>query len=168
MKSIKKVLQALSLKQLLVAFFIGVMVLTSTACSNADVATTTTKPLETNPSIEGNPSTVGQDMYPYEDTRMDTSAADAKTTRAIQKNERLRNKNESVGEAVQEALPNKSVGEQAKDVGRSTEQAVETAGDKTQQAAENTAKNTRRGLKNLKENTENAIEQAGDALDQAT
>lgn len=158
MKSITEFLQTRFLKPLLIVFIAGVLVFSNVACSQNGAG----------PTVGDNPGTTGQDMYPYEDNRMDTSAADAKAKRVIKQNERLREDIDSPGEYVDANTPDKSLGEQAEEAGRSAKQAAKNAGESTKQAAKNAVENTEKGLENVKKNTQKALDQAEDAVDQAT
>lgn len=184
MKTIKQFFQTISLKQLLIVFFAGVLVLVNTACST----TKASMPANSNPSDAS--STSEQSVYPNEDTKQDTSAADAKAEQLVQEAEQRLKQVQSPEDYVEEVTPNKSLEQQAKDIGESVKQAAENAKESTQKAAENVkeltkqmvenvkesteeatknaAENTQQGLENLKGSAENLVDQAADAINQVT
>ncbi len=161
MKTLKQFFKTMSLRQLVVVFLAGVLMLVSTACNSNTRAAV--------PVGEGyNPDTPGQAMYPHKDTKRDTSAADAKADRLIRQAEKRQQKIQGPGDYLEEVEPGKTVKEQAENVGKSAQRAAENLGKSTQRAAENAAESTQNGLNNVKEGVSKAADQATDAVDRAT
>ncbi|MGB3516515.1 MAG: hypothetical protein WBA43_08665 [Elainellaceae cyanobacterium] len=158
MQTIQRLFRAFSLRQFLAVTLTGMLVLTSVACNAPQAAA----------PAEPNPSTTGQDMYPHQDTTRDTSAADAKAERMVRQAEQRIQTGKSPKDLVDEVTPDKSLEQQAKDVGQSAKQAAENVGKSTQRAAENAAENTQSGLKTLKESAEDVADRAANAVDSAT
>lgn len=158
MRFLKQFLQRIPVRQLLVVFCAGALLMLSTACGSPQAGAPQTP----------NPSTSGQGMYPHADTERDTTAADAKTDRAVKQAEQRRQKIQSPKDYFNEVEPAKAVKEQAQDVGQSAKRAADEVGDSAEQAAKNAARNTQQSLKNLKQNTQQAAENAAEAVDQAT
>ena len=165
MQTLKQFFKTISIRQLVVVFLTGVFMLVTTACSNnARTAV---------PTGEGDsPNTPGQAMYPHEDTKRDTSAADAKADRLIRQAEQRQNKIQGPGDYIDEVEPGKTVREQAENVGKSAQQAAENVGRSAEQAAENVGKSTQRAAENAAESAQAGIEDVkegvSEAADQAT
>ncbi|MEA5448767.1 hypothetical protein VB780_09330 [Leptolyngbya sp. CCNP1308] len=130
MQTLKRIFNPSAWRQWMVVFLAGLVVLTTTACG----ATQAAVPVDNNSATAVSPKSEG--MYPHKDTDMDTRAADAKADRMIRQAEQRIEQNS-----------NKSLGQQAEEVGQSAKRAAENIGQSTQQAADNAAENAR-GLVN--------------------
>lgn len=149
MKLLRKITANFNFRQALSVVFAGFLLFTTVACSSGGPAQTS------NPSVGGN------DMYPYEDTRRDTTAADAKAQRTIQEAEQRREKVlNPQKDYLEETKPAKQIKKQAKEAADTAQKAAADVGDSAQKATDNAARNTQQGIKNLKENTQEAIEEA--------
>lgn len=160
MKKLKEFFANLSFRQVAMVILAGVLMLTTAACSGSKAAT----PGTSNPSIGGG------DMYPHADTERDTTAADAKARREIRQAEKRREKvlNPNEDYMGEETKPGKQVKQQTQEAVEAAQQTADEVGNSAQQATNNAARNTQQGLKNLKDNTQEAVDQAADAVDQAT
>jgi len=147
----QKISQKISWSKILAIFLAGIVALSGTAC-------TTSRAMS--PSDSVNLDRSDQGMYPHKDTERDTSEADAKAERLIRNARQQQSRN-----FVDNVTPDKSVGEQVKDVGQSAKQAAEDIGESTKEAAQGTVEGTQRGVRNLKENAQDAVDQATDAID---
>jgi hypothetical protein len=152
MQTLKQIVNLRALRQIIVVFLAGILVLVSTACSPTRAAT------PVNNSSNYNPDPAGQAMYPHKDTMRDTSAADAKANKVIRQTEQRLKKVQSPKDYLNEVTPDQSPQQQVKDLGRSAQQAVENTGDSIQRAAKNAAENTQNSFGNLKENTQKAVD----------
>lgn len=148
MKTLKAFFQKITVRRLVAVCLAGMLMLASTACGNTRSAATPPKP---------NPSTTGQGMYPHADTTRDTTAADAKASRAIKQADDRRQRVQTGDDYLETVQPGKKLQRKAGEVG-----------DSAQEAAKNTVDSTERGLKNLRDNTQKAVERAADSVDQAT
>ncbi|NJL44873.1 MAG: hypothetical protein HC922_02215 [Leptolyngbyaceae cyanobacterium SM2_3_12] len=159
------------LRSLLGLFLAGALLFFSTACGSTQAAAPIANPLAPPSSDNGSSNTVsqpGQDMYPHTDTQRDTTASDTKAERMVQQAKQRIQNNQGVSGYVDEITPDRTLDRQAKDLGRSVQRAAEDVGDSAQQAAENAADNTQKGFRNLKQNAQKAIDEASDALEEAT
>ncbi|MGB3202331.1 MAG: hypothetical protein WBA99_15610, partial [Nodosilinea sp.] len=97
-----------ALRQWMIIFLAGLVVLVTTACGAAQSSTPATESVGSAAQNEA--------MYPHKDTNRDTSAADAKADRMIRQAEQRMNKTDD--NAVEEA---------AKNIGKSTQRAADNA-----------------------------------------
>jgi len=133
MQTLKRIFNPNALRQWIVVFLAGLVVLTTTACGTAQAAL----PTGNSSSSTNNPATANSEgMYPHKDTDMDTSGADAKADRMIRQAEQRIQKN------IDKPIPQR-YGEAAKDVGQSAKETVKNIGKSTQRAADNAAENAR-------------------------
>lgn len=161
MKSIRQFFNTTFLRNLLVVFLAGMLVLFSAACG-------TTRPTVATDDVAPKSDLSGQGMYPHKDTQRDTTAADAKADRLIRKARQQRENVQSPKDIVDRVSPDQSVNQQVRDVGESAKRAAEDVGESAKQQAEETAESARRGLRNIKENTQDAAKSTADAIDRAT
>jgi hypothetical protein len=161
MKFLKQMINSTFLRNLVVVFLAGVLVLVSTACG-------TSRPTAARDNISPKSDLSGQGMYPHKDTERDTTAADAKADRLIRKARQQRQNVQSPKDVVDRVSPDKPVNQQIKDVGESAKRAAEDVGESAKQRAEETAESARRGMRNIKENTQDAAKSTADAVDRAT
>jgi SpoVK/Ycf46/Vps4 family AAA+-type ATPase len=139
MKTIQKHLQTLSmtLRKFLIIFLAGVMILVTNACSRTQATTT------------------------YTDKS--TPATRAKTERLVKEAEQNVKKSKSPQEVLDDATPDKSLTETAKDLDRSAKNAAKNVEKSAKKAVEDAPKKAEKGLKNIQENLEEAVDQAKDA-----
>lgn len=130
MQTLKRIFNPNALRQWIVVFLAGLVVLTTTACGTTQAA------VPTGNSSGSVSSPDSESMYPYKDTDMDTSGADAKADRMIRQAE------QRIQENIDKPIPQR-YGETAKDVGQSAKEAVKNIGKSTQRAADNAAENAR-------------------------
>lgn len=161
MKSVRQFFNGTFLKNLLVVFLAGVLVLLSTACG-------TTRPTAALNSNAPKSDLAGEGMYPHTDTERDTTAADAKADRLIRKARQQRQNVQNPGDIVDRVSPDKPVDRQLQEVGESAKRAAEDVGESAKRQAEETAESARRGMRNIKENTQDAAKSTADAIDRAT
>lgn len=130
MQTLKRIFNPNALRQWLVIFLAGLVVLTTTACGATQAAVP-----PSNGSGSINPPK-SEGMYPHKDTDMDTRGADAKADRMIRQAE------QRIQENVDKPLGQRA-NETRKDVGQSAKQAAKNIGQSTQRAADNAADNAR-------------------------
>lgn len=138
-QTLKEVADINRWRQWAMVLLASVVILVST-CGSAQAAAPNSAPLDTlsPPKAES--------MYPYKDTDMDTSAADAKADRMIRE----------ANQRIQQGY-DKPLGQQVEEVGQSAQQAAKNIGQSTQRAAENAAENAR----GLVDRAVNAIDSQG-------
>ena len=133
MQTLKRIFNPNTLRQWIVVFLAGLVVLTTTACGTAQAAL----PTGSSSGSTNNPATANSEgMYPHKDTDMDTSGADAKADRMIRQAEQRIQKN--IDKPISQRY-----GDAAKDVGQSAKESVKNIGKSTQRAADNAAENAR-------------------------
>ncbi|EAZ90835.1 DUF6658 family protein [Crocosphaera chwakensis] len=165
MNTLKQFFQRIKIKQLLVTLLAGVLLLTSTACSNGRTQAAAPSSGSGSPNDIGRPQP-GQSIYPTSDVQkgQDTTGSDRKAKRLIEEAKKRNQKVQTPDGLVDELTPDKSVPEQAKDLGKSAQKAAKNATENTKKAAKNAAENTKEGLNNIKENTQNMVDQATDTI----
>lgn len=146
MESTKKLFE--SLKRVLFVFLAGAIVLTTAACGTTTQAAV---PVVDEPQAT---AASGQDMYPYEDNRRDTTAADAKAARTIEEAKRRIERVDTPKDYVDELTSRATLPGQAQNDGNSVQEAAEDLGRSTKQTA-----------RKAKRSTERAVEDAGDAAE---
>lgn len=128
MQTLKRIFNISALRQWIVVFLAGLVVLTTTACNATQAAV---------PPSNNNPATANNEgMYPHKDTDMDTSGADAKADRMIRQAE------QRIQENIDKPIPQR-YGETAKDVGQAAKEAAKNIGQSTKRAADDAADTAR-------------------------
>lgn len=130
MQTLKRIFNPNALRQWIVVFLAGLVVLTTTACGATQAAVP-----PGNGSGSASPAK-SDGMYPYKDTDMDTSGADAKADRMIRQAE------QRIDENIDKPLTQR-YGETGQDLGQAAKETVKNIGKSTKRAAENTAENAR-------------------------
>lgn len=172
MKNIISQFRISSFSRVVMSCLAIVLLVVVTACNGTNMAANPDKPAATNPATGKvdtlykplTPPTGGMNNYSDVDPRMDTSKADAKADRLINKTEDLVKKDTNPFKQLRKEFDDKGVPERAaniaKDVNRSAKE-----------TADGVAKGTEKGFNNLKENTKSFAEDvksaAGDLKDKA-
>ncbi|MBD2111824.1 MULTISPECIES: hypothetical protein [Cyanophyceae] len=146
MQTLKRIFNPNALRQWIVVFLAGLVVLTTTACGTAQAALPTG-----NSSGSNNPATADSEgMYPHKDTDMDTSGADAKADRMIRQAE------QRIQENIDRPIPQR-YGDAAKDVGQSAKETAQDVGQSAKEAVKNIGKSTQRAADNAAENARGVV-----------
>ncbi|MBW4459796.1 MAG: hypothetical protein KME47_06085 [Nodosilinea sp. WJT8-NPBG4] len=153
MQTLKRIFNPNALRQWIVVFLAGLVVLTTTACGTAQAA------LPTGNSGSNNPATADSEgMYPHKDTDMDTSGADAKADRMIRQAE------QRIQDNIDKPIPQR-YGDAAKDVGQSAKETAKDVGQSAKEAVKNIGKSTQRAADNAGENARGMVNGAADTVD---
>lgn len=144
MQTLKRIFNPNVLRQWIVVFLAGLVVLTTTACSTTQAAVSPSNGAGRNPATASS-----EGMYPHSDTDMDTRGADAKADRMIRQAEQRIQENidKPLGQRYSEA--GQEVGQSAKETAKN---AAKNIGQSTKRAADNAAENAR-GMVNGAANT---------------
>lgn len=147
MKTLRQFWQQTMVRRLAAVCLAGMLMLAGTACSTTQASA---------PEVS-NPSTGGQDMYPYEDTTRDTTAADKKAKAAIDQAEARRRSVLGADDSVEAVEPGEKLTQQAKDFGSAVKQSAQDA-----------VEDTREDFESIPENLEDAADQAAKQAEKTT
>ncbi|WP_310482139.1 hypothetical protein [Chamaesiphon sp. VAR_48_metabat_403] len=167
--NIGKIFSALgfrSISRTIFSLLAVVLLVTTTACNGAQTNATVNPTQTTNPR-PGKitelykpiaPPVGGMNNYSDVDPRQNTSEADAKAKRLIEKTENLSKGNTNPFKQLGKQLDDRSIPER---VGETTEKINRSA----QETADDVAKGTRKGYQNVKENTKSFKDDVESAVD---
>ncbi|MBD1915704.1 MULTISPECIES: hypothetical protein [Cyanophyceae] len=151
MQTLKRIFNPNTLRQWIVVFLAGLVVLTTTACGTTQAAVPGNSSGSTN-----NPATADSEgMYPHKDTDMDTSGADAKADRMIRQAE------QRIQENIDKPIPQR-YGETAKDLGQAAKETAKDAGQTVKEAAKDVRQSAKEAAKNIGKSTQRAADNAGE------
>ena len=153
MQTLKRIFNPNALRQWIVVFLAGLVVLTTTACSTTQAAVSPSNGAGSNPAAADS-----EGMYPHSDTDMDTSGADAKADRMIRQAE------QRIQENIDKPIPQR-YGDAVKDVGQAAKETAKDAGQTVKEAAKNIGKSTQRAADNAGENARGMVNGAADTVD---